>query len=110
MAIASAESVRSWPLWFENRQGMFGYPVLNGLSFTEEMIKVWTVPSGTEVVLASDGYPQLCRTLEESEAKLREIIAEDPLCLGVDGGKAGVKGIMEGMESFDDRAYVRVLA
>jgi hypothetical protein len=44
------------------------------------------------------------RTLEESEAKLREIIAEDPLCLGVGGGKAGVKGIMEGMESFDDRA------
>ena len=50
------------------------------------------------------------RTLEESEAKLREIIAEDPLCLGVGGGKAGVKGIMEGMESFDDRAYVRVIA
>ena len=50
------------------------------------------------------------RTLEESEAKLREIIAEDPLCLGVGGGKAGVKGIMEGMESFDDRSYVRVIA
>lgn len=97
-------------LWFENRPGIFGYPVLNGLNFAEEMIKVWTVPSGTEVVLASDGYPQLCRTLEESEAKLREIIAEDPLCLGVGGGKAGVKGIMEGMESFDDRAYVRVIA
>lgn len=46
----------------------------------------------------------------ESEAKLREIIAEDPLCLGVGGGKAGVKGIMEGMECFDDRAYVRVIA
>ena len=75
MAIASAESVRSWQLWFENRQGMFGYPVLNGLNFKEEMIKVWTVPSGTEVVLASDGYPQLCRTLEESEAKLRNEVA-----------------------------------
>ena len=97
-------------LWFENKPGMFGYPVLNGLNFAEEMIKVWTVPSGTEVVLASDGYPQLRRTLEESEAKLREIIAEDPLCLGVGGGKAGVKGIMEGMESFDDRSYVRVIA
>lgn len=97
-------------LWFENRAGMFGCPVLNGLNFAEEIVKVWTVPPGTEVVLASDGYPQLCRTLEESEAKLREIIAKDPLCLGVGGGKAGVKGIMEGMESFDDRAYVRVIA
>ena len=97
-------------LWFENGPGMFGYPVLNGLNFAEEMIKVWTVPSGAEVVLASDGYPQLYRTLEESEAKLREIIAEDPMCLGVSGGKTGVKGIMEGMESYDDRAYVRVIA
>ena len=42
--------------------------------------------------------------------KIKEIIAEDPLCFGVGGGKAGVKGIMYGMESFDDRAYVRVLA
>lgn len=84
--------------------------MLNGLNFAEEMIKVWTVPSGTEVVLASDGYPQLRRTLKESEAKLWEIIAEDPLCLGVGGGKAGVKSIMEGMESFDDRSYVRVIA
>ena len=84
--------------------------MLNGLNFAEEMIKVWSVPSDAEVVLASDGYPKLCQTLEESEAKLREIIAEDPLCLGVGGGKAGVNGIMEGMGSFDDRAYVRVLA
>ena len=78
--------------------------------FEEEIVKIWTVPLGAEVVLASDEYPQLCRTLEESEAKLREIIAEDPLCLGGGGGKAGVKGIMEGMESFDDRSYVRVIA
>ena len=84
--------------------------MLNGLNFAKEMVKVWTVPLGTEVVLASDGYPQVCWTQEESEAKLREIIAEDPLCLGVGVGKAGVKGIMEGMESFDDRAYVRVIA
>ena len=55
MAIASAESVRSWQLWFENRQGMFGYPVLNGLNFAEEMVKVWSVPSGAEVCLASLG-------------------------------------------------------
>lgn len=60
-------------------------------------------------MLASNGYPQLCRTLEESEAKLLEIIAEDPLCLGFGGGKADVKGIMEGMENFDDRTYVRVM-
>ena len=92
-------------LWLENTPGPFGYPVLNGLNFAVDMVKVWPVPEGAEVVLASDGYPELCRTLEESESRLREVIAEDPLCLG---RNAGTKGIMDGMESFDDRAFVRV--
>lgn len=39
------------------------------------------------------------------EEKLREVNAEDPLCIGKN---AGVKAVMEGMESFDDRAFVRV--
>ena len=46
-------------LWSENVTGRFGYPVLNGLNFAEGMVKVWPVPSGAEVVLASDGYPEL---------------------------------------------------
>ena len=92
-------------LWFENTPGPFGYPVLNGLSFAEEMVRVWPVPDGAEVVLTTDGYPEPGASLAESEARLREIIAEDPLCIGVN---AGTKGIMDGMESFDDRAYVRV--
>ena len=91
---------------FENTPGQFGYPVLNGLNFAEEMIKVWPVPTGAEVVLASDGYPELCGTLAESEEKLKEILAEDPLCIG---RNAGTKGVMEGLESFDDRTYVRVV-
>ena len=37
---------------------------------------------------------------------LREINEEDPLCIG---WNAVVKEIMEGMESFDDRAYVRMI-
>ncbi len=92
---------------FENTPGPFGYPVLNGLNFNKEMIKVWSVAEGTEVVLSSDGYPELCGTLAQSEEKLREIIAEDPLCIG---RNAGTKGIMEGQESFDDRTYLRVVS
>ena len=91
---------------FENIPGQFAYPVLNGLNFAEEMIKVWSVPDGVEVVLASDGYPELCGTLAESEKRLKEILAEDPLCIG---RNAGTKGVMEGLESFDDRTYARVI-
>ena len=92
--------------WFENAAGPFGFPVLNGVNFAAEMVKVWPVPDGAEVVLASDGYPELCGTLAESEKRLREVIEEDPLCIG---RNAGTKGIMKGMESFDDRAFVRVV-
>jgi len=42
-------------LWFENRHGLFGYPVLNGLNFAEEMIKVWMVPSGTGIIRRISG-------------------------------------------------------
>lgn len=77
--------------------------MLNGLNFTEGMVKVWPVPSGAEVVLAGDGYPELCATLEESEKMLWEINEEDSLCTG---RNEGVKGILEGMESFDDWAII----
>lgn len=70
------------------------------------MVRVWSVPDGAEVVLASDGYPELCCTLEESEERLCAVIAEDPMCVG---RNIGTKGIMDGMESFDDRGYVRIV-
>ena len=92
-------------LWFENMPGPFGYPVLNGRRIAEDMVKIWPVPDGAEVILATDGYPVPGTTLAESEERLRELIAEDPLCIG---RNAGTKGIMDGMESFDDRAYIRI--
>ena len=57
-----------------------------------------------EVVLASDGYPFLCPTLAESEARLKEQIVRDPL--NINTFKA-TKGMMTGNLSFDDRAYIR---
>lgn len=62
------------------------YPVLNGLTYLADLVKMWPVPEGTEVVFALDGYLKLCRTLAESEGKLREVNAEDPLCIGKNTG------------------------
>ena len=54
--------------------------MLNGLNYAMDLVKVWPVPDGAEVVLALYGYPEHCRTLAESEEKLREVNVEDPLC------------------------------
>ncbi len=89
---------------FENKDCPFGYPVLNGLSFNEKMIKSIQVPVGTEVILASDGYPNLKPTLEESEKSLEEVIKTDPLCFRQ---YKSTKGISKGNISYDDRTYWR---
>lgn len=89
---------------FENIDCPFGYPVLNGLKFNEKMIKKLKVPVGTEVVLASDGYPNLKSTLNDSEKALDEIIKNDPLCFRE---YKSTKGLSIENESFDDRTYWR---
>ena len=61
---------------YENKKEKYGYPILNGMGIEEEMLCIYKVKNGDEIILASDGYPQLGRSLEESEAKLQRIINE----------------------------------
>ena len=89
---------------YENKKCKYGYPVINGDEIAPEMIKKISVPSGAEIVLASDGYPILRKTLEESEKELERILKEDPLCIGEN---PSTKSVQPGYCSFDDRAYIR---
>ena len=82
----------------------YGYPILNGESICEDMIIIHEVPKGIEVVLASDGYPILKRTLHDSEVELARIIKTDPLCYKE---YKSTKGVTTGCLSFDDRTYIR---
>ena len=56
-------------------------------------------------VLASDGYPFLHPTLKESEAALARQLADDPQNIS---SFVATKGLVEGNNSFDDRAYIRL--
>jgi glycerophosphoryl diester phosphodiesterase len=60
-----------------------------------------------EIVLASDGYPFLCKTLEESEQRLAQQKSEDPLNIGA---FKATKAFTKENNSFDDRAYIRFKA
>jgi len=93
---------------FENKSGYFGYPVFNNVSMSDDILhsKIVNidVPENAEIVLASDGYPELKPTLKESEEELQKIIDTDPLCYKT---YFSTKGLKKGNVSFDDRTYIR---
>ena len=83
------------------------YSVIDGFHIPEQLVRVITLDFRPwEIVLASDGYPFLCPTLEESEAKLAYQKEHDPL--NIDTFKA-TKGFAKGNNSFDDRSYIRFM-
>ncbi|MGI6437947.1 MAG: hypothetical protein ACOX0D_07930 [Sphaerochaeta sp.] len=94
---------------FQNRMvgtSIFGYPTLDGFfDHYESIIVVQLGSDSKEVVLASDGYPFLRPTLEESEMKLKQLLRKDPLLYTE---YRATKGLNPAYTSFDDRSYLRI--
>lgn len=83
-----------------------GYGAFDGQPIPERHLQVIKVPkSVSEIVLASDGYPVLRPTLEESEAALWDLAQTDPLMIG---DYAGCRAFSSDTDSFDDRTYLRL--
>ena len=81
------------------------YAVIDGFPIPEARVPVIVLDFRPwEIVLASDGYPFLCPTLAESEARLDEQRRNDPLNIG---DFKATKGFTPGFNSFDDRSYIR---
>lgn len=80
------------------------YSVIDGFPIPLDKVRVIPVPPHAEVVLASDGYPHLRSTLDETERELRHLVSSDPLCINE---YHATKGLKPGGTSFDDRAYIR---
>lgn len=88
----------------QNQPG--GYGVIDGFPVPGEFIRVLACPEAREIVLASDGYPELFPTLAASEGYLHKIIKNDPLLIS---DFKATKAVKPGNQSFDDRSYVRFL-
>ena len=84
----------------------YSFVVLDGFPIDVSRVPVYVLPPATDVplILASDGYPELCDTFEATELRLRRMLHADPLCMEK---YVATKGWMEGYSSFDDRTYVR---
>ena len=81
------------------------YAVVDGFPIPESKVRIIPLDfQPWEIVLASDGYPQLAATLEESEALLAHQRDADPLNIGT---FKATKAFIEGNNSFDDRTYIR---
>lgn len=86
-----------------NQAGEFGYDVINGGDICTDNIVIYHVKPGDRIVLASDGYPALFDTLEETEKYLFQLLDKDPLCIHE---LRGTKRLINGNQSFDDRSYI----
>ena len=81
------------------------YSVIDGFPVAEAYVRVLTLDfQPWEIVLASDGYPFLEPTLQDSEARLTQQRQSDPLNIGT---FKATKAFVIGNQSFDDRAYIR---
>jgi glycerophosphoryl diester phosphodiesterase len=81
------------------------YSVIDGFPIDRRHVRIIPLDFRPwEIVFASDGYPFLCPTLEESEARLRHQRETDPLNIG---NFKATKGFTPGNRSFDDRTYIR---
>ena len=89
---------------YQNRAGELGFGVFDGQRIPDEFIETWAIGQDIKtVILASDGYPELYATLEETEAALQRMLQSDPLCINE---LRGTKGIRPGCTAHDDRTYV----
>ena len=89
---------------FANKDGYFGYGVIDGTGINESLIKVYKLKEGDTVVLASDGYPKLYPTLSQSEEYLAYVLKADPLSVG-ENKQTKMKS--QDNISFDDRSYLK---
>ena len=89
---------------YANRRGEFGYPVVNGDVPVADFVKIHAIAPGSEIVLASDGYPFVKSTLAASESKLAYLLKHDPLLIDL---YKSTKGLTAGNISYDDRSYIR---
>ncbi len=89
-----------------NADAKYGYGVIDGRDVPEKFIEVFKVPEAKEIVFASDGYPELFPTLEQSEKHLFDLLKTDPLLYKT---FKSTKALAPGQVSYDDRAYIRFM-
>ncbi len=94
-------------LFANNPDSDYGYAIVNGRNIPKSLIKVIKLSEDThEIIITSDGYPEIKEDLKSTEEYLNKILIEDKDCETL---YLSTKGLVEGQRSFDDRTYIRFL-
>jgi hypothetical protein len=87
--------------------GDYYFGALDGRAVPNRHILVHKLSADAhDVMLVTDGYPVVHPSLEECEASLAELLANDPLLIG---SHPQTKSARPGDRSFDDRALIRLV-
>lgn len=95
--------------YFQNNKSTkseYNYTVIDGFEIDNSQIKSIDVPTNSVVILASDGYPKIFGSLEQTEAYLQQMLKEDCFCIY---NNVQTKGVMKNANSYDDRTYISFL-
>ena len=94
-------------MYFQNNStSQYWFPVIDGFDVPDEGIHIESLPTDIEtIILASDGYPYLKGSLEESEQALQELLRDDPLLFRK---YRSTKGLSDDNISYDDRSYLKL--
>lgn len=97
--------IKKATIFMNDASTKYGYSIINGDAIPESLMRKIKLEEGPhEIILTSDGYPVVDKTLQLSEQKLQEILQSDPQCYQI---YPSTKGKAEGYNSFDDRTYIR---
>lgn len=88
-----------------NRKNPYSYPVIDGQPIDPNSIRSFSVAGVHELILTSDGYPDVFDTLKDTEAYLADVLIKDPLCINENPAS---KCLVKGNRSFDDRTYLKL--
>lgn len=91
-------------LFCNNTDSEYGHGVVNGDKVPDKFLEIIDASDAKEIVIASDGYPQIFPTLRESEEFLKNVLSNDRLLYKQ---YKTTKCVVDGNISFDDRSYVR---
>jgi len=96
--------IKKYSQFSNDGKSPWGYCVIDGFSIPQNLVEVIDAKDAKEIILASDGYPVVSSSLEESEKILKEQLELDPLCFRENPRP---KALNKGYNSFDDRCYIR---
>lgn len=87
-----------------------GYGIVCGKPLPRSMVREIDISpyNGLKIILATDGYPVLKTTLQQTERRLKTLLAADPLCMNDNVQAKGLFQRQDGRRSasYDDRSYV----